>query len=240
VTRAWHAWSPHSNAAPRLVARLLGEVWAVSTPSAARTVCAEMASLLLLVLLNQEWRAAANPFRAVLRRLHDLPAAGTWHASGRLCTWTQADWASMGGGLLEQGKDGAKITADGTRASFNHVYQFVCQYVCAYKNTLAATASDAAAVAAGGGRNVARRDAVLLLYALLEENAAFRAYLFARPDPQALVRNFPPPLAVPCGVVVCVRWAESVWAVPSWCRHCACSMIRWRPRQQHTRSCTCC
>ena len=92
----------------------------------------------------------------------------------------------------------AKITADGARASYAHVFQFVCQYVgapaspagslpCAHFPWSAATAQPERPIS----RNIARRDVVLLLYALLEENAAFRAYVFARPDPQTLVRTPP-------------------------------------------------
>lgn len=105
----------HSNSAPRLVARLLAEAWSGSVaPSGARIVCGETASILLLILINQEWRASANPFRAVLRRLHDLTPEDTPVPA-------------------------SKITSDGARASFAHIFQFVCTYVLA-----AAAAADRA------------------------------------------------------------------------------------------------
>ena len=89
------------------MARLLAEAWAGSgAPSGARIVCGETASILLLILINQEWRASANPFRAVLRRLHDLTPEDTPVPA-------------------------SKITSDGARASFAHIFQFVCKYVLA-------------------------------------------------------------------------------------------------------------
>jgi len=68
----------YSNAAPCLVARLLSEMWtARSSATPARAACAETAGLLLLVLINQEWRASVNPYRSVLRRLQELQPGAT-------------------------------------------------------------------------------------------------------------------------------------------------------------------